>query len=234
MEDRIFKSVDKDGKEVDLKFKRPNQMALSKGDFVYRKEFSNAVRAGIMTSAEANKLLKDRGIWDEEKEAQEVSLRKEVGALERKFKGETPPTEDEGLELREKLKKLRVELAELTAIYSSIVDSTAESVASEMRTQFFASECVVYKDSGKRVFKSLDEFRERMDERLVVDSYRQALISNWEQSLGIAITDEATKALPEDEWLATVEKEKVATSEPEEVKPARKSRKKKEEVATVE
>lgn len=197
MKVKNFESAVEDGKAVSLLFKKPNQGILSRGDFVYRTEFSKAIRAGIMTTAEANKLLSERGIWSEERDIQESELRVKISDLETKI---ADASDEEALKIYSELKALRVKLTELTQMYNSITENTAESVASESRTQFFASECSVYKDSGKRVFASFDDFKSRLDEQITSDCYRNALISNWEDVLGISI-DELTSNLPEDEWL---------------------------------
>lgn len=226
---RIFKSKDKTDKEVVLKFTRPNQTLISKGDFIYREFFSKAVRTGIMTNAEANKILKERGIWGEEQEQELVKLRVSLGQLELELDGKA---KEDGLELYKKIKGLREETDSLQSIRSSVADNTAESVASEMRTQFFASECVVYNDSGKKVFKDLTEFLQRLDEPLALDSYRQALISNFEHMLGIKMPAELDSTLPEDKWLNAhtgTESEPVVETkdEPQEaVAPKKRGRKK--------
>ena len=85
MKTKEFESTNKSGDKIAVVFKRPTQAVLSRGDFVYRAEFSKAIRAGIMTSAEANKLLKERGIWDEEREDEEAKLRLEISDLPEKL-----------------------------------------------------------------------------------------------------------------------------------------------------
>ena len=57
-EERVFTSKDKDDNEVEVKFGSLNQVVLSRGDFIYREYFSKAMRAGVMTNAEALKILK--------------------------------------------------------------------------------------------------------------------------------------------------------------------------------
>lgn len=198
---RIFKATDKDGKEVVLRFTRPNQTLISKGDFIYREYFSKAIRSGIMTNAEANKLLKERGLWGAEQESELMDLRIKLGELEEQISGADRQT---GISIYSEIKDLRARIAEINSIRSSIADNTAESVAAEMRTQFFASECVVYNDSGKRVFKDLTDFLCRLDEPLAIESYRQALISNFEHLLGVKVPVDADNTLPEDRWLEKI------------------------------
>jgi hypothetical protein len=216
METRVFKSKDKAGNEVTLRFTRPSQTLISKGDFIYREYFSKSVRTGIMTNAEANKLLKERGLWGEEQEATLIGLRVKLNQLEGDLFGQN---KESGIATYKEIKKLRDDLEELSAIKSSVADNTAESVAAEMRTQFFASECVVYNDSGKRVFKDLTDFLTRMDEPLALDSYRQALISNFEHLLGIKMPTEVDSTLPEDRWLNEMAKQESDAKPPVEEKP---------------
>ena len=209
-EARVFKTKDKEGKEVILKFVKPTQAVLSKGDFVYRENFSKAIRAGFMTNAEASKVLEDRGIWTTRHEEDSLALRNEISELEEKIS-----TMDRvgGLELFKKIKDLRDKLDGLTSIRSSVMNNTAESAASEMRTQFYASECVLFNDGGKRVFKDFNDFLGRLDESLALDSYRQALIANYEQIFGIKLSQDLESTLPEDVWLKTLKEEK--TPEPQ-------------------
>lgn len=235
METRVFKSADKSGTEVTLKFTKPNQTLISKGDFLYREYFSKAIRAGIMTNAEAHKLLKDREIWTEAQEKEVLDARLRISDLEEKI---ATATKETGIPIFEQLKDLRRTLDSVNSLRSGIVDNTAESVAAEMRTQFFASECVVYNDSGKRVFKDLTEFLQRADEKLALDSYRQALIANFEHILGVKMPLEMDSALPEDKWLSAVSAEASAETTPSEPEKAedvplspKKRGKKKEPVA---
>lgn len=209
---RVFKTKDRDGKEVVLRFTRPSQTLISKGDFIYREFFSKAIRAGIMTSAEAEKVLKERGLWGPENESELIELRFKLDKLEEDIQ---TANKDIGLTIYNEIKDLRGRITEINNIRSSVADNTAESVASEMRTQFFASECVVYNDSGKKVFKDLAEFLQRLDEPLTIESYRQALISNFEHLLGVKMPNETDNTLPEDKWLAKLSEE-LEQKEPDE------------------
>lgn len=213
MKERQFKSATADGKVVEVIFKKPSQQVLTKGDFVYRTEFSNAARVGVMSNAEANKLLKDRGIWDEDKDEEERQLRTQIAILEKELAQITD--KDLGLLHIEKLRRARIDLKDLTSLYSGFLDNTAESIAADARNQFFASECSVYKTSGKKIFASLDDFRKRMDEKLAVDCYKEVLIANWEQVLGIDMPSDFSPELAEDKWLRSIESEVESEVKPE-------------------
>lgn len=225
MKGRIFKS-ETNSKEVVLCFKAPSQKILTKGDFVYRQAFSTAIRAGVLTTAEANKLLKERGIWDDSKEAQAAEIRADIRTLEDKLKDASLSNVD-GRDICDKLRSLRDSLNDLTALYTSVSDNTAEQIAAEARTKFFASECVVYNDTGDRVFKSAEDFDERLDSRVATDSYREALIANYERVLGIEMPEGLAAELPENKWLTERGLNKVAETPAEAIEDAPEEKKRK-------
>ncbi len=219
--DRVFTSKDKDGNEVEIKFNNLNQIVLSKGDFIYREYFSKAIRAGVMTNAEALKILKDRDVWGEAQEKEVIDLQIKLYGLENNLK-ELKKRDASSLSLYDEIKRVRRDLQQLNNVRSNVLDNTAESMAAEMRTQFFASECSVYNNTGHRVFSDLKDFLNRLDEHTTTDSYRQALIINYEKALGITLPKDLSEtSLPEDEWLNG-----VRASEEEAEKPTKKTAKK--------
>jgi len=139
------------------------------------------------------------------------------------------------LSIYDQIKEVRRDMQRASNVRSNVLDNTAESMAAEMRTQFFASECSVYNNTGQRVFSDLKDFLSRLDENIATDSYRQALIINYEKALGIVLPNDLSETLlPEDEWLddirASEEKkaEKAEKAEkPKKVTKKRKPRKKK-------
>ena len=181
-----------------------------------------------MTNAEANRILRNEKIWSDEQEQSETEMRSKISELEKQFRG-GDLEKKEGEKLRGELKDVRAELNQHTLIYSSYSDNTAESIAAELRTQFFASECVLYKQNKKKVFKDLEDFRNKIEDKVALDSYRQALIVNFELVLGIEMPDEIDGRFPEDTWLDKLEEEKEEekVEEVEKVAPKRKTRRKK-------
>src|SRR5690606_19512508 len=129
--DKDFSSVLVD-KPVSLVFKHPSQSVLAQADFTYKKEFAKALRAGLITNAEASKLLRDRGIDLEEHGAKETELRAKIYEIEARFEGGEVSEEDGG-ELYLEVKKLRAQLAEHLALTGNLSDNTAESVAADTR-----------------------------------------------------------------------------------------------------
>jgi len=216
-EERTFTSKDSEGKEQKFLFRDLSQVILSGGDLIYREYFSKAIRSGVMTNAEAVKILKDRGIWGEKEE--EKMLEFQVKLIEQEVAlSKMHEKNEESVALFNKIKETRGEIETLRQVKSSVTENTAESMASEMRNQYFASECVVYYNSREKVFKSLDDFLARLDEEVATDSYKEALICNYEKQLGISLPKGFEAKLPEDDWLDKV------TPKEEEEKPVTKKK----------
>lgn len=225
-EARTYKSKDVNGNDVELRFIELNQVVLTRGDFIYREYFSKALRSGVITNAEALKILRDREIWTEADEKRLVDLQVELYNLESKLK-EFEKRDVESMGVYDEIKRVRRQTSELSSVRSNVMDNTAESMASEMRTQFFASECAVYNTSGKKVFSSLQDFLDRLDEPLATASYRQALIMNYEKALGITLpSDPQDSRLPEDDWIITLKDKEIAEEEQSTKKPTKKPAKK--------
>ena len=221
---RVFKSVDSDGNDIVLEFRRPSQQTHKKAELVYRQKFSEALRGGIVLQAEVAKLLKERGLWTEEDEATEHEMRVELKALEESLKDDGV-SNDDGLKIVEQIKALRLKIREHTAIFTSVADATCESVANEERNMFYASECIYNKQSGAKVYKNLEDFQSRLDEQFTVDSYREATIAALELVVGQELPSDLTTQYAENIWVAErgLDEDKEEESE-EDAAPAQKKK----------
>jgi len=219
MEARIFKTKNKAGEEVVLKFVRPTQVVLSKADLKSKEAYSNAFRKGLLTNAEVIKYLKERGIWTPEMEEETMELRVKINDLEEKLKDPSLSNED-GMAVVDEIKMARAKLADHNANIRSIADNTCESNAAEARNQFLAASCVVNAKTGVKVFKDIDDFLARLDEPLTIDAYREAVISNLEDQLNVSLPSDLTSHYPENKWVSDREaKAKVEAEAAEAAKP---------------
>lgn len=230
-EERTFTSKDAKGEESKYLFRELSQVILSGGDLVYREYFSKAIRSGVMTQAEAIKILRDREIWGKEQEDKMLELQIELVNAEVAL-SDFDKKDEESLRNFNKIKELRSEIDTLRSVKTSVTENTAESMAAEMRTQFFASECVVYYKSREKVFSSLKDFLARLDEQVATDSYKEALICNYEKQLGISLPKDFKVTLPEDEWLEKLDAPDEEVEVAEETKPKKKATRKKKVSST--
>lgn len=241
---RVFKTKDNEGNELLYEFRRPTQAQISKAELVARAKFSEAFRAGIVLAAEAKKLLAERGMWGDEQEAEALRMRGEISDLEAKLRDPTISNE-EGRELVDAIRAKRQELDEFQSIIQSISGGTCESVAQEEKNMFYAAECVFNKNTGQKVYKNLEEFKNRLNELSTVEAYAEATIASLEVLIGEDLPSDLSTRYAENMWMAergldseeeaeTVGTEVAEVEEPEPapVKKKTRRRKKKQEAAS--
>jgi hypothetical protein len=198
---RVFKTADEDGNELVYEFRRPSQGVMSKAELVRRSKFSEAFRAGVVVNAEVFKILRERGLWGDDEEAESTRIRGELSEAEQELKDEGLSNED-GMRLVAKIKALRLELDGHQAIATQIADATCESIANESVNMFYAAACVYNKTTGQKVYKDLEDFRSRLNETSTIDSYREATIASLEVLIGQDLPSDLSTQYTENKWLA--------------------------------
>lgn len=200
MEDRIFNTKDKDSNDWILRYKRPSQKILSKAELAYRTAYSDAFRRGLLLNSEVEDVMKKRGLWGSEKEVEAQKMRDEIAKVEEQLK-DPELTNEQGKLVCEKLAGLRAELISHNRMLTSVTDNTAESVANEERNQFLTSECVFDNKTGIRVYKDVENFKDRLEEQATTDSYRETVIGSLEVFMGKALPSDLTDEYAENKWL---------------------------------
>lgn len=197
---RIFNTLNNDNEELVYEFRRPSQNVVSKGELVRRTKFSEALRAGVVINAEVIKILKERGLWGDEQEEVSSSLRDKIDELEKKLR-DPGLSNDDGILIVTQIKTKRLELENHQSTFTTVVDATCESIASEERNMFYAAECIYNKTTGQKVYKDLEDFKSRLDERSTLDSYREASIASLEVLIGQDLPSDLSSRNAENQWL---------------------------------
>ncbi len=226
--DRVFVSQDSEGKEVTLRLVKPNQKILQDSNFASKQAFSKALRNGILTNEEALRIMKENSLWTDEDEKKNNEIRAQVRELEDILE-QGKPSKEVGLATVQKLKELRDQLSDLNMKFTAVTDNTAETMAAEAKLHYWAAHCVVYNDSGKKVFpKGVDEFLERGEEQIARDAFREAMLANYEYTYGIKMPTNFISELPENKWLEANRDEPVPEVAALEQKPEKKKKSAKE------
>jgi hypothetical protein len=111
---------------------------------------------------EAEKEMKNRGLWGEAEENEMKELRKKLLVGSRKLpKGGIKLSEGKKLALQ--MIKDRRRLLELSLMRSALDGLTAEAQAEQHRFNYLVSVCSVYNDNDQRVFESLEDYLEKSD-----------------------------------------------------------------------
>ena len=152
-----------DGKKVELMARRPNMDNQREGQKVYNRAFNDAVSSGALLRAKLDDFMREQGMWDDKKQERITSLGKEILHLEQTIaKG--------GIRLsvaREKaidLRKLRFKVRDLISERTELDVHTAEGQADNARFNYWVTVCVVYNDTQKPVFSSVDDYLSKQTE----------------------------------------------------------------------
>jgi len=210
---RVFTTKDENGNDLVLEFRPPSQGSLNAAELIFKKTFSKCFRDGILTSVEVEKILRERGIWDDDKEREAAVLQLQIGNLEAKLKdGEEELGDEAAKAICEELVVLRTELQNHNDPIVSIAENTCESVGGEERNQFLVTQCIYHKTTGSRVYKSVEDFKSRAEEQAARDSYMETVIASLEVTMGEELPSDLSQIYSENRWL-TAYSERVAEEE---------------------
>lgn len=180
--------------------KRPSQRASQKAQNIFSIEFTNNIKAGLMTKLQMKKFLLDHGVWTEEQEKEEERIGKRIQELELEIYRGNPNKKKislkEGRAKALEIKEERSKYMELIMQRQSYESNTAESQADNARFDFLVSECTFNLD-GTKVYNSYEDYQARGDDDLAYEA-----ASNLAQMI-YSLEDDYSKKLPENQFLTT-------------------------------
>lgn len=142
---------------------RPTSKEEKESQLAYNVAFGEAIKSKAPLRATLNEYMKEQGIWTEEKSNRFVELATFISENEKKIdKGGFKFKE--ATALAKELKKKREELNSMLMDRGYSDSDTAEGQAQNKKFQKLLTLCLVYKDSGKPVFGSVDDLLNETDE----------------------------------------------------------------------
>jgi hypothetical protein len=181
-------TADVDGEDKVFEIKAVSLADQREAQKVYNQAFSDAVKSGSIVRARLDDLLKEQGLWDDNKQASFVALQKQISESEKALsKGGISLKEAKKIAIN--IKKLREDMRTLIAVKTELDSHTAEGQADNARFNFLVSVCVVYKDTKQRYFKSYEDYMNRSSELVaILGAQKTAYImygldSNFEKNL---------------------------------------------------
>lgn len=142
--------------------------------------------------------MRDKGIWGEEEEKLESQILVRLSTLERKLflgDGKKELKLSEGQSIAEEMQILRLQLRGLISQRMKLEENTAENLAENAKFDFLVAHCCFEKETGNRVYKSLEDYLSKSSEDW---SFELA------QSMGVmlfGIDEEYSEKLPENKFL---------------------------------
>lgn len=151
-----IKSVDLEGKEVELVVKKPSPKNIREAELIYNKTVRKALENGSLLRGKMNDFLTEQNVWNEEKESKYQGLINSISETEHTLKiGGIALTKAKDLALE--LRKLRGELRDLISERQSYDTVTAEGQGDNARFNYLVSVCTFNKQGGL-VWSNVDQY----------------------------------------------------------------------------
>ena len=187
-------TMDIEGKKVEFLVKSPSFKDQREAQKIYNQAFSDAVKSGCIVRGRLNDLLKEQGLWDDQKEMRLNTIQHEILGHEQKLaKGGISLQRARGIALE--IRKLRGDLRELISSRTNLDNNTAEGQADNARFNYLVSCCLVYSDNKKSYFKDYEDYLNRSTDTVAIRG-AQALASRL-----YGLDDNYEKNLPENKFL---------------------------------
>jgi hypothetical protein len=186
-------TVEIDGKPVEFAINMPGKEDYREADKVHNRAFADALESKAIVRLKLEKVLRDQGLWDDDRQARLKAVQAEILGLERKICKEGNIKLSEARNLAISMRKKRNELKEILSERTELESMTAEAQADNARFNFLISRCVVYNDSKKLYFKDYADYINQLNTEIAQKA------ANTLVKLLFGSTDESD--LPENKFL---------------------------------
>lgn len=193
MFDPTFKAV-VDGVEKTFEIKAASISDQREAQKVYNQTFSDAVKSGSIVRARLDDLLKEQGLWDDNKQIKFVTIQTEI-------EKHTKALSKGGISLKQakgtavKIKRLREELRDLIAVKTNLDSHTAEGQADNARFNYLVASCLVYSDTKKLYFNSYEDYLNKASDIVAILGAQKLA------SIMYGLDGDFEKKLPENKFL---------------------------------
>lgn len=208
-----------EGQETEVKFGEPNQSQIFELDKFYRKIFSECIREGIMTEAEAKKRFNESGAWTKDEESQIQILIQKIAFNSANLQSLTE-INDESTDIITAIQEDRAELFELIGRKTELLSNTAEGMANEQKVFKYISLCLCSED-GTSLFSGQEELEKYSTENR--DDFSEIVQEAYCLVYGIDNDKDITEDWAEVQFLSNISEDK----EPKKKSPKKKTQKKK-------
>lgn len=152
-------TVDKDGEKVELAIVDPSWEEQLEAQDKYNMAFKRACDNKALLRPKLDDFLKGQEVWSVEKEAELTTAQRELNDLLYELsKGTTKDHYKELIPHTYKIKAARRKVNEIVNVRDQYFANTAEGQAENMRFACLLASAVVYKDSGKRYWPTVEAY----------------------------------------------------------------------------
>jgi hypothetical protein len=156
-----------DDKETTFIVRSPSITDQKEASKVYNQAFSDAIKSRAIVRAKIDELLKEQGLWDDEKQLKLDQFQSEILFRERKL-AEGGISLLEAKKIAIEIKDIRLNIRELIAVKMSLDNNTAEGQADNARFNYLVSACAVYKDNNQPYFRNMEDYLDKSNTEIAI------------------------------------------------------------------
>lgn len=162
----VFKTLI-DDKEVELAVINPSVAVMREAQIEYNKVFAILLKSGGILRETLQSYMVAQNLWNEEKDKQYDDIVKKMAENQHKInKGGIKLSEGKQIALENR--KLRGEMLDLLSTKTSLSKNTVEGQAEDFKFDYLVSRCLVYNDTGKPIFKDVEDYKEHGEETYAI------------------------------------------------------------------
>ena len=135
----------------------PTAKANEDAGMEYNRVFSKALLSGALLRERLDQFMREQGLWDDKKEEAYVNLLKKLSKQEKSLQSGGIKL-SEARQLALEMRTIRAALQTLIAEKNTLDTNTAQGQAENARFNNLLVSCLVYNDTGEKVFADVDDY----------------------------------------------------------------------------
>jgi len=176
---------------------RPTNEVLKSCDIYRAKVWNKCIIEGVLTKKELQKVLKERGIYGDDKIKEEEEIIRQIQDCEKKLylgDGSKKMKLSDGKKIALQMKRLRASLRDLISEKIALEENTAENIADNARFDYLVALCT-FKEDGSRAFSGIDDYNQQSSDTFAFKA--AATLAEMMYQLDTNMEN----SLPENKWL---------------------------------
>lgn len=183
-----------DGKEVTFKVNIPTFDNQQEAQKIYNRAFSDAVNSGSIIRARLDEIMKEQGLWDDDKEKELLEVQSKINHGEQTL-SRGGISLDKAKAIAVEMRGYRNNLRDLLSTKNNLDNNTAEGQADNAKFNYLVSCCVVYKDTNEPYFKGYEDFMNKASQTVAIQgSFKLG-------NIVYGLSEDFEKELPENKFL---------------------------------
>ena len=183
-----------DGKEVTFKVNIPTFDNQQEAQKIYNRAFSDAVNSGSIIRARLDEIMKEQGLWDDDKEKELLEVQSKINHGEQTL-ARGGISLDKAKAIAVEMRGYRNNLRDLLSTKNNLDNNTAEGQADNAKFNYLVSCCVVYKDTNEPYFKGYEDFMNKASQTVAIQgSFKLG-------NIVYGLSEDFEKELPENKFL---------------------------------